>query len=206
MKEEKKYLTNPDYDLLGEKLLTMPDFNAEDYELGEEIKSKVYHCSNERLNAYFKDLNLNNSKIATVGSSGDQVLNAIFYGAKDITLIDANIFTRAYFEYKTAMIKNLDYAEFKSILGRFEMFNWKTYSKISHDLSPRSKMFFDELMLNQDDNDHDYDEGYLTDSLIRNNLLHTPCNNQDTVEENLFYNNEEDYLKLKNLLIENNFK
>ena len=206
MKEEKKYLTNPDYDLLGERLLTMPDFECEDYELSEEIKSKVYHCSNERLNAYFKDLNFKDARIATVGSSGDQVLNAIFYGAKDITLIDANIFTRAYFEYKTAMIKNLDFCEFKYHLGMFSMFNWQVYSKISHDLSPRSKRFFDELMLNQDDHGHDYDEGYLTDSLIRNNLFHTPCHHQDTEDENLFYNNKKDYLKLKELLIENDFK
>ena len=206
MKEDKKYLTIPDYDLLGETLLTMPDFDNEEVELSEEIKSKVYHCSNERLNAYFKDLNLKNARIATVGSSGDQVLNAIFYGAKDITLIDANIFTRAYFEYKTAMIKNFDFDEFKYHLGMFSMFNWKTYSKISHNLSKRTKQFFDELMLNQDDNGHDYDEGYLTDSLIRNNLFHTPCHNYDFVEENLFYNNKEDYLKLKQLLIKNDFK
>ena len=193
MKEEKIYLTNPDYDLLGETLLTMPDFHEYSPEIiQEKIKSKVYHCSNERLNAYFKDLNLKGARIATVGSSGDQVLNAIFYGAKDITLIDANIFTRAYFEYKTAMIKNLDYIEFMSILGTFKMFNWKTYAKISHDLSPRSKRFFDELMLNQDDHGHDYDEGYLTDSLIRNNLFHTPCQYFDTEQENLFYNNETD--------------
>ena len=61
-------------------------------------------------------------------------------------------------------------------------------------------------MLDQDDNGHDYDEGYLTDSMIRNNLFHTPCHNYDFVEENLFYNNEEDYLKLRQVLIENNFK
>lgn len=207
MKEEKKYLTNPDYDLLGETLLTMPEYDAFSSDFGvKEVINKVYHCSNERLNAYFKDLNLNNARIATVGSSGDQVLNAIFYGAKDITLMDANIFTRAYFEYKTAMIKNLDYAKFMSILGTFKMFNWKTYAKISHDITPRSRRFFDELMLNQDDHGHDYDEGYLTDSLIRNNLFHTPCEDHKNEEENLFYNNEKYYNKLKNLLIEHDFK
>ena len=79
----------------------------------KELLNKIDEA-NEKLNAYFKDLNLKGSRIATVGSSGDQVLNAIFYGAKDITLIDANIFTRAYFEYKTAMIKNLNFDEFKS--------------------------------------------------------------------------------------------
>ena len=208
MKENKMYLTNPDYDLLGETLLTMPEydsFSSRNFGV-KEVINKVYHCSNERLNSYFKDLKLKNARIATVGSSGDQVLNAIFYGAKDITLIDANIFTRAYFEYKTAMIRNLSFDKFKKIFGSFYMFNWKTYSKICHDISLRSRRFFDELMLNQDDHGHDYDEGYLTDSLIRNSLFHTPCHNYDFVEENLFYNNEEDYLKLRKLLIKNDFK
>ena len=104
------------------------------------------------------------------------------------------------------MIKNLDFKTFKQHLGKFSMFNWKTYSKISHDISEKSKQFFDELMLNQDDNGHDYDEGFLTDSLIRNNLFHTPCYNFDNKRENLFYNNSEDYEKLQNLLIDNNFK
>ena len=72
MKENKKYLTIPDYDLLGETLLTMPNFEAGEHSLSDEIKTKVYHCSNERLNAYFKDLNLKGSRIATVGSSGEQ--------------------------------------------------------------------------------------------------------------------------------------
>lgn len=206
MKEDKKYPTNLDYDLLGEKFLTMPNFNKGEHTLAEEVKSKVFHCSNERLNAYFKNLKLQNSRIATVGSSGDQVLNAIFYGSKDITLIDANIFTQAYLEYKIAMIKNLDFLTFKNHLGMFSMFNWKTYSLISHDLSVETQQFFDELMLNQDNRGRFYDEGYLTDSLIRNTLFHTPCYEHDSKEENLFYNNGRDYLKLKELLIKNNFK
>ncbi|MBO5954508.1 MAG: hypothetical protein J6Q13_00890 [Clostridia bacterium] len=61
-------------------------------------------------------------------------------------------------------------------------------------------------MLNQDDNNHDYDEGYLTDSMIRNNLFHTPCYNFNFREENLFYNNEEDFNTLKHLLIQNDYK
>ncbi len=199
------YLNNPDYDLLGEKLLTMPEYNFYDVST-EEIKSRVYHCSNERLNAYFKDLKLDGATVATVGSSGDQVLNAIFYGATNITLIDANIFTRAYFEYKTAMIKNLSHSYFMKVLGTFEMFNWKIYSLISHDLSKQTQQFFDELMLNQDVNFHDYDEGYLTDSLIRNNLFHTPCEDYKDESENLFYNNRHDYTKLQQLLIKNDFK
>ena len=203
-KEITHYLINPDYDVLTEQLFNMP-YNHQFDKTAEEIKSRVYHCSNERLNSYFKDLNLKNARIATVGSSGDQVLNAIFYGAKDITLIDANIFIRAYVEYKIAMIKNLDFKTFTHHLGRFSMFNWKTYSKISHDLSPTTQQFFDELMLNQDDNGHDSDEGYLTDSLIRNNLFHTPCYNFNTKEENLFYNNEEDFNKLKYLLTKNEY-
>lgn len=198
------YLNNPDYDILTEQLFNMPENHHVLKDL-YEIKSRVYHCSNERLNAYFKDLKLDGATVATVGSSGDQVLNAIFYGATDITLIDANIFIRAYFEYKTAMIKNLSFNEFSELIGSFKMFNWKTYSLISHDLSKNTKQFFDELMLNQDDNGHDYDEGFLTDSLIRNNLFHTPCENYNEECENLFYNNESAYNELKKKLISKNF-
>lgn len=201
----KEFYLNPDYDVLTENLFGLPFFTM--IKTGfKAVTDGVYHCSNERLNAYFKDLNLKNSRVATVGSSGDQVLNSIFYGSKDITLIDANMFTRAYVEYKIAMIKNLDFKTFKQCLGRFAMFNWKTYAKISHDLSKKTQQFFDELMLNQDDNNHYYDEGFLTDSLIRNNLLHTPCDKFDLPEENIFYNNKTDYNKLKKLLIENDFK
>ena len=201
-----EYLNNTDYDLSTEKLFSLP-FNTR--LIKPEIKGivdGVYHCSNERLNSYFKDLNLKESRIATVGSSGDQTLNALFYGAKDITIIDANILSKPYIEYKIAMIKNLDFATFKLHLGKFSMFNWKIYAKISHDLPRDVQQFFDELMLNQDDNGRDFDEGYLTDSLIRNNLFHTPCNDYDKPEENLFFNNENDYKKLKEILVEKNFK
>lgn len=198
-------LTNANYDVLTEQLFGTPFNTRIYYDNSKSVTDGVYHCSNERLNSYFKDLNLLNARIATVGSSGDQALNAIFYGAKDVTLIDGNIFTHAYVEYKIAMIKNLDFKTFKQHLGKFSMFNWKTYSLISHDLSKEIQQFFDEIMLNQDDHGHDYDEGYLTDSLVRNNLFHTPCHDFDSEIENLFYNNSEDYVKLQTLLKKQNF-
>ena len=201
---QKEFLNNPEYDVLTEELFGCP-FGKIIKDDHKSIVEAVYHCSNERLNSYFKDLNLKDTRVATVGSSGDQALNAIFYGAKDITLIDGNIFTRAYVEYKIAMIKNMEFSTFKELLGKFSMFNWKVYAKISHDISPEVRQFFDELMLNQDDHRHDYDEGFLTDSLIRNNLLHCPCHDFDGEEENIFYNNSKDYEKLQNLLKENNF-
>jgi len=206
MKEIIDFLNNPDYDILTETLFGLPSNKSLIKNEFKDVISGVYHCSNERLNSYFKDLNLKGSRVATVGSSGDQVLNAIFYGAKDITLIDGNVFSQAYYEYKVAMIKNLDFETFTQHIGRFSMFNWKTYSKISHDLSPKVQQFFDELMLNQDNSGKDFDEGYLTDSLIRNNLFHTPCIDRDTTEENLFYNNASDYEKLKTLLIKKDFR
>lgn len=41
--------------------------------------------------------------------------------------------------------------------------------------------------------------------MIRNNLFHTPCHSFDGKEENLYYNNSDDYQKLQNLLKERNF-
>lgn len=202
-KESKEFLNNPDYDILTEQLFNAMKKEQKDV---DDITTLVYHCSNERLNAYFKNLNLKNARVATVGSSGDQVLNSIFYGAKDVTLIDANIMSQAYVEYKIAMIKNLEFTEFKDLLGRFKMFNWKTYSKISHDLSKPIQQFFDELIINQESGDYFPDEGYFTDGVIRNNLFHVPCFTLDDLEENLFYNNNKDYNTLKRKLQQNKFK
>ena len=146
--DDKTLLNDPDYNLPYEKLLNYMDYTDGDFPLG--CTEKAYITSNELLNRYFPNLNLDGKRVATVGSSGDQVLNALFYGAKDVTLIDANIFSQAYTEYKMALISTLDYNTFLTMLKNSHCFHWKVYAKISHLLSPNTKEFFDALMLDQD--------------------------------------------------------
>ena len=65
---------------------------------------KVYAFSNENLDDLFNKLDLKDKKVLTVGSSGDQALYSLLYGAKDITIADLNIYTKPFVEFKIAEI------------------------------------------------------------------------------------------------------
>ena len=55
---------------------------------------------------------LKDKSLLTVGSSGDQVINASLKNCKDITVLDINPFTKYYFNLKKAAILTLKYEEF----------------------------------------------------------------------------------------------
>ena len=50
-------------------------------------------------------------------------------------------------ELKLAAIKNLEFEEFSSYMTYDQIFNHKFYSKVSHDLSPESQAFWDEIIM-----------------------------------------------------------
>ena len=159
-------------------------------------EGECFGRSNERLLKYMPKLNLSGKRVATVGSSGDQVLNALFYGAKDITLIDGNPYTRAFVEYKIALMKNLSFQEIKRLFNYGfvdkELFSYKTYMKISHDLSKPVQQFWDSLMLEQGD--------LLNSRYFRRRLLHPGVASYD---DSVFYKSEAAYKKLQKILIYN---
>ena len=144
---DKSMIGNPDYNLAYDKLYNYLNYAKDgDY---ARCTEKAYVTSNEFLNGYFPYLDVKGKKVATVGSSGDQVLNALLYGSRDITLIDANIFAKPFTEYKMALMRTFNRKQFLDMLYSSECFHWKVYSKISHMLSSESKMFFDAIMLDQ---------------------------------------------------------
>ena len=111
---------------------------------------KLYLYSNEELSDYFSKIIKKDGNVLTVGSSGDQVLYALLYGAKSVTCFDINPFTKFYFDYKVAAIKNLDFDEFRKVFnGTYsdDILKANVYSKISHDLPEDSKYFWDHLFL-----------------------------------------------------------
>lgn len=110
----------------------------------------LFSFSNENLEAIFENRDLTDKKVATVGSSGDQVLYAILNGSKDITLIDANALSQPYVELKMAAIKNLEFEEFLDYFTFANILSGKYYSKISHDLSEYAKTFWDNILLDLD--------------------------------------------------------
>lgn len=111
----------------------------------------IYPFTNENLNEVFKDLDLTNARVLTVGSSGDQALHSILCGAKDITIIDKNPYTEPFVELKIASIKNLDFKNYNNYFTSDCIFDNKYYAMVSHDLSPRAKAFWDNIMLELSD-------------------------------------------------------
>lgn len=121
----------------------------------------IYPFTTENISGYINEFNLVNKSLLTVGSSGDQVINAILHGCKDITVVDINPYTRFYYYLKIAGILSLDIDEFLSFF-RFKdypnvfkdnkfVFNESTYNKLSHLLrllDYESYLFWEELFCN----------------------------------------------------------
>ena len=104
MSNKKELNDNLEISLAYEKLF-MPEFFSieNNYTL-----DKAFAISNEKLDEVFKHIDLKGKSVLTVGSSGDQALNCILNGSKDITIIDANIFT-------AFLISNLSDNEFSTV-------------------------------------------------------------------------------------------
>ena len=119
--------------------------------------SKIYTFTTENISGYIDYFDLNSKSLLTVGSSGDQVLNAFYNGARDITLFDINEYAKYYVYLKIAAILSLSYKEFqlfffKHGISSFErnrcMFSKKLFNKIKDNLrylDYEAYLFFDEL-------------------------------------------------------------
>lgn len=65
---------------------------------------EVYPFATENMNAYFERLELSDKNVLTVGSSCDQLFNAIVYGAKSVTVFDINSNVKKYYEWKKRLL------------------------------------------------------------------------------------------------------
>ena len=119
--------------------------------------SKIYPFTTENIAGYIDYFDFDDKSLLTVGSSGDQILNAFYNGARDITLFDINEYAKYYVYLKIAAILSLSYKEFKAFFFRQgvtpfirnqHMFSNDLYNKIKDNLrllDYESFLFFDEL-------------------------------------------------------------
>lgn len=167
---------------------------------------RLYTFTTENVSGYMKYFDFKDKSLLTVGSSFDQCLNAFYYGARDITLYDINIFSKYYAYFKIAAIICLDYKEFQLFFfkhGLTEyynkiMFSKDTFEKIKSTLrilDYESFLFFDEL----------YDLYNIKD--IRENLFDDDEIRNDVIRGfNIYLKNEENYNKLKSIIKNITFK
>lgn len=170
---------------------------------------RMYTFATENISGYLKYFDLKNKSLLTVGSSCDQVLNAAYCGARDITLYDINDYAKYYFYLKMASILSLDYKQFKLFFFKHgygmgedyynkQMFCKDTFNKIKSTLrllDYESYLFFDELFAL-------YDVETIRDCLFNDD----ECRNQVITNFNVYLNDETTYNKMKSIIKKISFK
>ena len=119
---------------------------------------KIYPFTTENISGYINEFDLRDKSLLTVGSSGDQAINSILNGCKDVSILDINPYAKFYYYLKVAGIISLDLEEFmnffrfKDYPGVFknnnDVFNKNLYIKLKstlRSLDYESYLFWDEL-------------------------------------------------------------
>ncbi len=122
---------------------------------------EIYPFTTENIAGYIDYFDLQDKSLLTVGSSGDQIINAALKGAKDVTLLDINPYAKYYYYLKAAGILELDLVKFNEFFlyqdnlaifrhsGRkVKTFNENLYEEFKNtlrSLDNDSYLFWDEL-------------------------------------------------------------
>lgn len=139
---------------LNESIMKCDAYNNNKY----YPKKLLYPFTTENISGYINYFDLNNKSLLTVGSSGDQVINAILYGCKDITLYDIVSNSKYYYYLKCAGLISLTKNEFLEFFRYRDYDGWKKNSnvfnfniynnkikKVLRLLDYESYLYFDEL-------------------------------------------------------------
>lgn len=105
----------------------------ENRDIGKFKFQRPYLHSNE--GDFYKSLDLQGKDVATVGSSCDQMLYSLLYGANSVTLFDVNPFVYHYFQLKSAAIQNLSMRQTKSLFTIHPIDATKDFAKVVEKLS-----------------------------------------------------------------------
>lgn len=121
---------------------------------------RIYPFTTENISGYISMFKLAGKSLLTVGSSGDQVINASMFNCKNQTVVDINPYTKFYFYLKKAALLTLDYNSFLSFFcykdfpkfckNNNDVFNLKMYKRIKpllRLLDYESYLFWDEMFL-----------------------------------------------------------
>lgn len=130
----------------AQRIVSRADFNFGDKELFHTT-SAVYKISNERTQDYYSYL-IGREKVLSVIGSGDQILNLILEGSKEIDAFDISSFPKYFLYLKMAAIKALskeEYIEFfYEVNHRSEVYD-DMYDRISFYLDDEISSFWDSL-------------------------------------------------------------
>ena len=195
--EDKILLSNPDFSLPLEKFYD--DFYYREKNGRNGTLTQAYPFSNEKLHDLFKHLKKKNPRVLTVGSSGDQLFYSLYYGSKDVTVIDANLYAKPWIEYKMSAIKNLSFDEFNNHFlitkdSNQTPFNNDILTRIFQDLSEESKQFWGTIFLSN----------YTPEEVYSSILERRDSNKNRTFS--IFYKDKSAYKKLQEIIENHDYK
>ncbi|MCK4997253.1 DUF3419 family protein [Candidatus Pacearchaeota archaeon] len=159
------------------------------------LKAPIYLYGTEAIGVYYKKFDLKNKSVLTVNGSGDQVLDAYYFGAKRVVGFDLVKNTKYMLDLKVAALKELDYKGFLDFFGdksKLGNFNRETYSSLEKHLENETSKFFDNLF-----------EKYNRDGkrLLESDNFRKRKEFYEKLEViNPFLANEENYLKMKKII------
>ena len=153
--------------------------------------SSIYRFTNEDITSYFHHLE-NKPEILTVIGSGNQILNSILAGTRNITCFDISIFPEYYLYLQLASIASLskeDYLNYYLSNDREELFHEKYYDLIASNLPTQYQKFWNQLYL--------FDDGItIYDSLLFRQDFYSK---EETIQNNP-YLQDNNYQKLQQIL------
>jgi len=111
--------------------------------------SMVYRGTNEAISSEeYKKLLKDRDKTLTITASGDQLINSILFGSRDITCVDISRFAKYYAKLKLGAIKSLDREEYlRFFTGKLneDLLSYELYEKVRANLDSDAAQFWDSL-------------------------------------------------------------
>lgn len=153
--------------------------------------STIYPSTNERISSrLYKSLLKGKEKILSVIGSGDQILNSILLGSKDITGFDISRFTGYYLKLKIAALKTLNYKEYISFFecDNKNRFSKKLYDRIINVLERDTEYFWSNIFSRYDTETLEYCKLFAPiegKSLKRNNIYLESRRKYDLLKSNI---------------------
>lgn len=159
--------------------------------------SFIYRATNEKIDSYQHFLR-NRENVLSVISSGNQILNTIYEGGKNITGFDISTFPKYYLELQIAALNTFgldDYIKFIYEDIDDEKFD-DMYDALHPILEKDSKIFWDGLL-----NSFDISE-IINSTLFSNETF----NLRNVITRNAYLHSEEDYQSLRENMQQVNLK
>lgn len=152
----------------------------------------IYPFTTENISQYINFFDLVDRYLFTVGSSGDQTINAISKGANKVTLVDLNPLTKYYYFLKVAAILELNLDEILDFIK---------YNKFTDTESAGlfSKTYFERIkgalrLIDSDSYNFWNDLFSMVSNIdIKNRLFHPDNRKEVIIECNPYLQNEENY-------------